>query len=79
MQSISNLHLNKHTEHSLIGKDAASIVSGMNMTIDGGLVIEIDYSAFFDAVAKYKENIAKFTQVEQSFIMYNLLAYLVST
>lgn len=78
VQSISKLHQNQQEGHSLIGNEAASIVSGMNTTIDGGLVVEIDYGAFFDAVSKYKENISKFTQVEQSFILYSLLAYLVS-
>lgn len=37
-----------------IGPEAVQVVAGLNSTIDGGLVIEVDYGAFFDAVAKYK-------------------------
>lgn len=48
---------------------------GFNCVVDGGLVVTVDFGAFFDAVALYKTIYSKCTIVENKFVVYNLLAY----
>lgn len=52
------------------------IIKGLNTTIDGGLVVELDYSAFFNGVTLYKQVSPDLSLFEQELIVYNLLAYI---
>ena len=69
----------KENKQTTIRSISADIVIWLNSTIDGGLVQYINYPAFFDATAQYKENIKSLNIQEQEFIIYNLLAYIASS